>query len=261
MPDDVLLVIPAWREARRLPPYLRDLVSQLSHAPFETKILVVDDGSPAPEQKELLHGLQIGAWGACRVLEPILLADNHGKGYSIAQGWRAGGRADWFCFVDADGAISAAEVLRLLNLATSTAPTNRACLWASRIRMLGLETDRRLGRFLLGRLFANLVSQFIGLPVYDTQCGFKIVPEGAYLKIQPLLEEPRFCFDIELLLALHHVQASILEIPINWHEIPGGHVHAIRDGLAMLARLPAIQRRAKTWPIKGGHRPPDLARD
>jgi hypothetical protein len=114
--------------------------------------------------------------------------------------------------------------------------------------MLGRKTNRTLGRYLLGRLFANVASAMIGLPVYDTQCGLKLVPSVHYRKFAPLLKEERFCFDIELLLAAHHAAVSVMEIPIDWRDVPGGHVHALRDGLAMLWRLTVIRRRAKHWP-------------
>jgi glycosyltransferase involved in cell wall biosynthesis len=247
MAADVFLVIPAFREIHRLPPFLRELAAALSGAPFQTEILVVDDGSPRDEQERLAVAIQPGATGACRVLEPMRLEENHGKGHSIILGWQAGDDAAWLGFLDADGATPADEVVRLLTLATRSATPPPACLWASRIRMLGRRTNRTLGRYLLGRVFANLASQIIGLPVYDSQCGFKLVPRCHYDKVAPLLQEPRFCFDIELLLALHHVGATVVEIPIDWRDVPGGHVHTIRDGLAMLRRLPAIRRRAKSW--------------
>ena len=247
MADDVLLVMPAWREFHRLPPYLRELMSTLSGAKFKTRILVVDDGSPPEEQQRLLGAMTPGTFGACTVLEPILLTENHGKGYSICHGWRTAESAAWYAFVDADGAMPAGEVYRLLDLATSPG-ADLTCFWASRVRMLGRNTDRKLSRFLLGRIFANLVSYFIDLPVYDTQCGFKIVPAMWHEKISGLLREDRFCFDIELLLALNHFGARIEEVPIDWRDVPGGHVDAFRDGIAMLGRLPAILHRARNWP-------------
>jgi len=246
MAVDVLLVIPAFREQLRLPPFLRELLAVLSTARFRTEILVVDDGSPALEQQQLVAALPTGIFGACEVRPPLLIPENHGKGHSILQGWRAGD-ARWFGFVDADGATPVDEVMRLLDLATQTAAESPPCYWASRIRMLGRKTNRTQGRYLLGRIFANLASFYIKLPVYDTQCGFKLIPAGTYRKIAPLLHEARFCFDVELLLAVDHVGASVMEVPVDWRDVPGGHVNAIWDGISMLGRLPAIRARAQSW--------------
>jgi glycosyltransferase involved in cell wall biosynthesis len=248
MAADVLLVIPAFREFHRLPPYLQELVAVLSSAKFTTEILIVDDGSPLEDQQRLLSALTLGAFGACHVLEPILLSSNHGKGHAIIHGWSLNKDANWLGFVDADGAIPAYEVLRVLDMTTLSGSTNPPCLWASRIRILGKKINRTLRRHLLGRIFATLASKFIDLPVYDTQCGFKVMPYLYYRKIAPLLQEARFCFDIELLLAARHVGATVVEIPIDWHDVPGGQLHTIRDGISMLSRLPAIRNRAKNWP-------------
>jgi glycosyltransferase involved in cell wall biosynthesis len=248
MATDFLLVVPAYRESARLPPYLRELVAVLAPAPFKTEILVVDDGSSPDEHQKLLHALTLGSFGSCHVAAPLLLPVNQGKGHAILHGWRSAREAAWFGFLDADGAIPSYEVLRLLDMARSLDAPHPPCLWASRIRLLGRKIDRTLTRHLLGRMFATLVSKAIDLPVYDTQCGFKLIPHSCYQKIAPLLEEPRFCFDIELLLAVCHAGSAVLEIPIDWRDVPGGQVHPIRDGIAMLSRLPAILDRAKKWP-------------
>jgi glycosyltransferase involved in cell wall biosynthesis len=248
MAADFFLVIPAYREAHRLPAFLRALGALLAAAEFTTEILIVDDGSPGEEQKQLLDILNIGTFGACRVLNPLLLPENRGKGQTIIEGWRRAGDADWLGFVDADGGTPAEEVLRLFRLARANQAQPPPCLWASRVRMLGRRTNRTQGRYLLGRIFANLASAMMGVPVYDSQCGFKLLPAVHYRKIAPLLREPRFCFDLELLLAALHVGAPVLEIPVDWRDMPGGHIHPWRDGLAMLRQLPVIRRRARAWP-------------
>lgn len=247
MAADFFLVIPAFRESRRLPPYLKELVGILSGASFKTEILIVEDGSGQDEQQKLLGALTMGTFGSCQVLQPVLLPDNHGKGYAIIHGWRLSKDTAWVGFLDADGAIPAYEVLRILEMAKQTASVPPPCLWASRIRIMGKNIHRSLRRHLLGRVFATLVSNALDLPVYDTQCGYKLIPRCHYEKIAPLLEEDRFCFDVELLLAVHHVGATVLEIPIDWSDMPGGQLHPIRDGIAMLKRLSVIRRRAKNW--------------
>jgi dolichyl-phosphate beta-glucosyltransferase len=245
---DIFLVIPAYRESLRLPPYLRELIEVLAPAKFTTEILVVDDGSPLDEHQRLTGALTLGSFGACRVLPPVLLPANRGKGYTILQGWRAARDAHWLAFVDADGAVPAYEVQRLLEMAAAGTHSDRPALWAPRMRTLETKIHRTLGRRLLGRIFARFASQWTGLSIYDTQCGFKVIPLGYYQRIEPLLQEDRFCFDIELLLALRHVGATVQEIPIDWHDVPGGQLHPIRDGLAMLGRLFAIRNRARHWP-------------
>ena len=248
MAADFFLVIPAYREARRLPLFLRELGRVLSSAPFTTEILIVDDGSPRKEQQELHDQLNIGTFGSCRILEPLLLPQNGGKGRAIIEGWRRAQETAWLAFVDADGGTPAREVLRLFDLAARTGDDPPPCYWGSRVRMLGRRTDRSQLRYLTGRAFANLVSGLIRVPVYDCQCGFKLVPAIHYQRIAPLLREPRYCFDVELLLALRHAAAPVLEVPVDWTDVPGSHVRLFRDGPAMIARVLSIRRRARNWP-------------
>jgi glycosyltransferase involved in cell wall biosynthesis len=251
MAADFFLVIPAYREVQRLPAFLRALGARLAPAEFTTEILIVDDGSPREEQRQLLNLLNIGTVGSCRILDPLFQPDNLGKGHSIIEGWRRAGEATWLGFVDADGGTPADEVLRLFRLARENQAQPSPCLWAARVRMLGRRTNRTQARYLLGRIFANAASAMLGVPVYDSQCGFKLLPAVHYRKLAPLLREPRFCFDLELLLAALHVGAPVLEVPVDWQDMPGGHIHPGRDGLAMLRQLPVIRRRARAWPPVG----------
>jgi dolichyl-phosphate beta-glucosyltransferase len=248
MASDILLVIPAYNEVHRLPVYLRELAATLAAAAWETEILIVDDGSSPDQQQELLQAVTLGTSGTCRIAEPILLGRNEGKGHAIIHGWEAGGDHRYFCFVDADGAVPADEVLRLLNMAVTNASSHAPCLWSSRKPKPGRTVNRNPWRHVLGRIFAGVINAILQTPVYDNQCGFKIIPRDCYRKIAPLLQEARFSFDIELLLAVRHAGTAIVEVPIDWRDVEGGQFHAFRDGMAMLRRLSSIRSRAKNWP-------------
>ncbi len=145
-----LLVIPAYREARRLPPFLRELRSTLADFAPGVDILVVDDGSPPADWQALRTVLaaELGApptpppattpaaapastpttapAGRCRLLPPLRLEENTCKGGAILAGWRQPGPARWLAFVDADGAVSAREVRRLFTTISATSDVAEA---------------------------------------------------------------------------------------------------------------------------------------
>jgi glycosyltransferase involved in cell wall biosynthesis len=241
-----LLVIPAYREQFRLPPYLRELVRVLSQARFSTAILVVDDGSPDEEQSALRQLIQAGKTANCEVLPPLSLAANGGKGGAILAGWRSGVQASWLAFVDADGAVPAEEVLRLFELAEQKGKAGSfPCLWASRLK----AARRRKTRHLLGRLFALLVKIFLVKGIHDSQCGFKIVPATWFQRVDQQLQEHGYCFDLELLLALKKEQAQLIEVPIAWQDREGGNIKIWKDGFAMLRQLRKLKKRFNPPPL------------
>src|SRR5262249_51498610 len=102
----------------------------------------------------------------------------------------------------------------------------------SRVRLLGLNIERRARRHYAGRVFATAASLTLRLPVYDTQCGAKLF--RATTRLRQALAEPflsRWVFDVELLARLGstaggYSQAILLntvcEYPLpQWRDVAG----------------------------------------
>jgi dolichyl-phosphate beta-glucosyltransferase len=241
-----LLVIPAFRESERLPPFLAELLAHLDRADLPADVLVVDDGSGPDEQRRLSEIAAALRQQYARLLEPLCLAENRGKGGAVRAGWeKASAEYDWLGFVDADGAIPPTEVCRLLQLASDSAePT---AIFGSRIRMLGKQIERSTFRHLSGRLFATLVGTTITPLIYDSQCGIKLIPAPIYRRIAAWLKEDGFCFDVELLAALLAARAPVIEVPIDWTDRPGSKVSLIRDSARMFLAVRRIKERSAKW--------------
>ena len=101
---------------------------------------------------------------------------------------------------------------------------NIVCMtMGARLKRLGANVQRKAYRHYLGRGFATLVSMLYQLPVYDSQCGAKLlkselIPVG-------FSEEFRssWLFDVELILRIREKYADydriIHEVPLNtWVE-------------------------------------------
>jgi hypothetical protein len=108
---------------------------------------------------------------------------------------------------------------------------------------LGRTVRRSWIRHVCGRVFATLVASVTGIPVYDSQCGFKLIRRGCYESIRGRLREKRFAFDVELLVALTQIGARIIEVPIDWFDVPGSKLHFLRDTTKMLLAVIGMRRR------------------
>ncbi len=244
VPPEILLVIPCYRERERLPRFLPRLVETLTRSRLPVQIQVVDDGSGEEHQAWLK--LYIGDLSRRfpSLLPPLCAPANQGKGGAVYAGWRsAGAEYGWLAFVDADGAISPEEIVRLLR---SLPKESGKAVYAVRTGGDNTTVRRVFKRKLSGSVFRSLVKKLFGFPVPDTQCGFKIIPRNVFVQIEPTLLETAFCFDVELTYRLLEAGTTIESVPINWEESPGTRLGAQSVG-AMLRSVLSLRRRLGAW--------------
>ncbi len=239
MTGDTLLVIPCFRESGRIGPFLQSLHEQMAEDAALT-VLVVEDGS-GEEERARMHELverHRSAWP--RLLPLLALEKNHGKGGAVYAGWAAQPDHGHLAFVDADGSCAAREVKRLVEAARLEPAT---AFFASRVCMLGRTIQRHFHRHLIGRVYATIVSEMLGIKVYDSQCGLKMLPAKAFRAVQPFLKVKGFAFDVELLCALLDSGCPVKELPIDWHEMEGGKVRLFSDSVRMFKDVLTIKER------------------
>jgi len=210
--SETLLVVPAFNEGQRLAAFLPDLCNKISTSGQNISLLVIDDGSLTTESTAMRACVE-SLRATHPFLHPLLtLPKNLGKGGAIYAGWDTSTSAEWLGFIDADGAVPAAEAIRFAGMAHESTDTDG--LFANRIHMLGRPIERTFTRHLAGRIYATLSANLTGIPVYDSQCGLKFVRRSCYQRIRPDLTETRFGFDMELIALLHsaatpeHIEAS-----------------------------------------------------
>lgn len=243
--EKLLLVIPAFRESGRLPAYIRELLPALAAAAWTTRLRIVDDGS-GPEEVDRLRQLlaAVPPSGNVATVALDVLAKNRGKGAAIRHGWAAATDETVLGFVDADGSIPAGEVVRSVSWLFEQ-PT-RPAVFGSRVKMLGRTVHREAFRHYVGRVFATIASEGLRVPVYDSQCGLKLVPRPAYEQIKRDLCEDGFCLDLEVLVELRRCGCPVVEFPIDWHDEPGSRVRVFRDGWRMIRAVARLRRRQRS---------------
>jgi len=113
--------------------------------------------------------------------------------------------------------------------------------------------------------FATAASEALDLPVYDTQCGAKVLHQAAVRRITPLLSSRDFLFDVDLLLAAHDLGLTVAEVPTVWVDQAGSKVDALRDARRMAASALRLWFHHRVLPVEptpapatGAHAPPLL---
>lgn len=241
-------MIPAYDEGERLPAFLRELATLgLGHPRASVELVVVDDGS-SPSHAER-HARAV--WDATRLLRAarsshsvrlVVSPRNEGKGAAIRRGWEsATPHSAWLGFLDADGAVGAAEFWRLVDMLEPNAPFDVLC--GSRVLMAGRSIQRSDFRHAQGRVFATLVERFFRLGFYDTQCGVKLARAPLVRQVSPSLRERGWLLDVELLALLQRAGARLVEEPIDWADPGGSKVRFGLDPARMLLGLWTMRRR------------------
>lgn len=241
MNNSILLVIPCYRERMRLPAFLTELLAQVETLPFPVTVCPVDDGSGAEHANWLRTFVEGIRPHSPNLRSAILSPTNLGKGGAVYLGWRMTPGTTWLAFADADGATPPREITRVLQeIASAPAPAD--AYFASRIKMLGRTICRRKLRHVTGRIFATATSTMLNIPVYDSQCGFKVVRRTAFDEVYPKLREQRFCFDVDLLIQLQLAGRAVVEVPVDWEDKDGSKVNIVSDSLSMLYSLFKLRR-------------------
>jgi glycosyltransferase involved in cell wall biosynthesis len=240
------IVVPCYDEAARLRP---DAFLRALEATPGLHFLFVDDGS----RDATLATLRALAAKRPERLAVLALPENRGKAEAVRAGVReafARGH-DYVGWWDADLATPLDEIPRFV-AALEDAP-EREIVFGARIAMLGRTIERSALRHYAGRVFATAASQLLGLPVYDTQCGAKLL--RATPALAALFEEPftsAWVFDAELLARLvrdrrrpgaRPAADAVLELPLQtWRDVPGSKVRPA-DFVRALVALLRIRRR------------------
>jgi dolichyl-phosphate beta-glucosyltransferase len=234
------LVLPAFNEAGRMPPYLDAVRKYLDQQyPARYEVLVVDDGSTDGLDR-FLEEVAAG-WPQLRCLRH---PHNLGKGAAVRSGMQAA-RGELLLFADADGATPIADEARLAEAIRQGADL---AIGSRLLSGRGTRQSRSLLRGLAGRLFALLARRTLRLKVRDTQCGFKMFRGDAGRRLFALVRESGYLFDLELLALAQRLGYRIAEVPINWTEIPGGHISLARVLPRVLVGLPRLRRRLQDVP-------------
>ncbi len=223
---DLALVLPCFNEEHRAPWARFRTFLENDHG---AALLLVDDGSTDGTVQRME---ELAVHFPTRVV--LLKRDeNGGKAEAVRQGtlkaaqlWPFARHVGYF---DADLATPLEEARMLQGTPQASGPT---LVMGSRVKLLGSTTIRRSWlRHYFGRVFATATSLMLGIAVYDTQCGAKLMrtKEVPWLMQEPFLS--RWLFDVELIwrcllrYGREDIGAQVQEVPLRrWEEMGNSRI-------------------------------------
>ncbi len=228
------LVIPAYREAARLPGSIIKIRQFLERFPLPVEVLAIIEKSP----DNTLEVSREAAAGDPR----IQVIDNQvqrGKGYAVRSGvLRAEGQI--VLFMDADLSTPLYEIINFLDWMRSHPEVD--VLIGDRRKAIEKVSGSRSGlRKLMTKTFHGLVQFLSPLHIEDTQAGFKAFRRPAARAIFEVQSLDHFAFDVELLILAQEMGMVTEALDIDWLDDRRSTVRPIVDPLKMLIDIVKVR--------------------
>ncbi|MCE5301388.1 MAG: glycosyltransferase family 2 protein [Spirochaetia bacterium] len=222
----VSIIIPAYNEEKRIPATLAMIGKFIKNRHIRAEVIVVDDGSTDNTIAEVK---------SCAAVEARVIKNPHnmGKGASVREGVLSA-NGDLILFTDADLSTPIKHLEEFIELHERGYDVIVASrdLVDSKV-MVPQSNFRELS----GKIFNFMVRAVTGLPVHDTQCGFKSFTRRAARTVFPRQTVKGFGFDVEVLYIARLHKLSIHEAPVEWYNDSATKVHFLRDSLRMFLEL------------------------
>lgn len=189
----VAALIPAYNEASTIGEVVRGL------RPFVSRVLVVDDGSSDGTADEAR------AAGAGVVAH----STNLGKGHAVRTGLARVliGDTTHVLLLDGDMQHLPQEAPRLLDAALATGAD--VVIGERRFDPAGMPASR----YHANRIGSRALSGFVGVPIKDTQCGFRLFRAETLRKMR--LSARGYDIETEMLIKLRRLGGRVASVPVS----------------------------------------------
>ncbi len=229
----ISIVVPAYNEQARLPDTIRRIQEYLSRSEWIFyEILIVDDGS-TDGTAAIAEEFERENPNVRLVRNP----GNRGKGYSVRHGMLEA-RGEWRLFTDADLSAPIEELEKLW--AAMTRDGSEVAIGSRALDRSLIGVHQPGLRESAGKFFNRVMRAVVGLPIADTQCGFKLFQGAASLQIFQRQTQERFGFDVEILFIAKKHGYRISEVPVRWNHVEGSKVGML-TGLHAFSELAAVR--------------------
>jgi dolichyl-phosphate beta-glucosyltransferase len=235
------VVIPAYKEAKRIGSTLRSLEKYFADKDYSYEIIVVNDGSPDSTAAVVTNYMP-----KVKNLRLVDNAENCGKGYAVKCGMYEA-RGKYRLFMDADNSVKIKTVEAFLK---EIKAGNDVVIGSISLPGSTVEEGSGWHRRFLGSLSKGLVRSLAAPGIYDTQRGFKLFTAQAAETIFPKQRIFGFGFDIELIVIANENNLRVKEVPVKWNNPAGSTVRLVHYATTLVELALIVLRK-----MKGSYQP------
>lgn len=226
------VVIPVHNEDATLATSVHQLHGHLVHTfPYPFRLTVADNASTD------------ATWQEARRLQaavPEVVAvhlDEKGRGRALKQVWLASD-APILAYMDVD---LSTDLDALWPLLAPLMSGHSDLAIGSRLRH-GSRVVRGAKREVISRSYNLLLRVGLGARFSDAQCGFKAIRADVAHELLPLVEDPTWFFDTEMLVLAERSALRIHEVPVDWYDDPDSRVDIVGTALDDLKGMRRLRR-------------------
>ncbi len=106
----------------------------------------------------------------------------------------------------------------------------------------GSRVVRGAKREVISRCYNLLLRGLLGVRFSDAQCGFKAIRADVAGELLPLVQDPTWFFDTELLVLAERSGLRIHEVPVDWFDDPDSRVDVVATALDDLRGVRRLRR-------------------
>jgi glycosyltransferase involved in cell wall biosynthesis len=143
-----------------------------------------------------------------------------GRGRALRKAWLES-KADIVSYMDVDLSTHLGDFVPLIE-SLDTGGYDVAI--GSRLLKGSLVEARSTKREIISRSYNRIIQLMFGVKFKDAQCGFKAITRRAVNDLVPLIQDPGWFFDTELLILAEENGYRIKEIPVRWTDDPDSRV-------------------------------------
>jgi glycosyltransferase involved in cell wall biosynthesis len=232
----VSVVLACYNEAETLETSFREIWKALESLRCSNEVIFVDDVS-RDRTRDIIR--QLVADHPDRV-RAIFHEQNRGRGATVNDGFRAS-RAQIVGFLDVDLEVHARYIPSLVAAIEEGADV-------ATVRRIYAFQARSLDRYFMSRGYSLLVRRLLGVPLLDTETGFKFFRRETLQPVLDAIHDPGWFWDTEFMVRAHQRGLRIAEIPGAYvrRDDKTSTVRGLRDSWTYFGKLLAFRRELRS---------------